>query len=897
MRRTFRAGGYRPDPARDVEEEIQAHLEEEVEGFMSQGMDRDEAWRKARALMGDLHRHAREARRHASARERTARWLDRFDSLAQDVRYALRRMAKNPGFTAVAVLSMALGIGANTAVFSIVNAILLGGVPMQAPEELVEIYTSEKNHGYPYSLSSVPDLMDLRERTDLFAGVGGYEAFISRYETDEATEPVLGELVTHDLFDILGIQPALGRDFVAEEGQTRGTHPVVVLGHSFWRSHFGGDPGVLGRSIRLGGTAFTVVGVAPEELQALTAPGFTMDLWAPYQMAGALSLDGDGYEFDSRGSQSTFIRARLRPDVTVEEARAALATMSAQHQAAYPDAWKGQEFNVLPTSDVSIHPMVDGPLKGVAALLLSAVALVLLIACVNLAGFLLARALDRRKEIALRLALGARRSALVRQLLVETLALGLVGGAAGLLVAHGFLSALVSFQPPIPFPLNLRFTLDGRVLLLTGMVSVAAGLFLGLMPALQSTKPDLAPTLKEGAGAVTGSRRRITLRNALLVTQVAISTVLLLGAGLFLRSLTSAQSMDLGFSARDGAVAWVLVSVIGTDAEETEGIIRTLEERALSIPGVERVATAEMLPLGVGLQTTNWDIPGVEPPPGEEYQTLRYNKVSGTYFEVMGIPMVEGRTFTPEDRAGSQPVAIVSEATARRYWPGESAIGKEIRRGRQGTPHRIVGVARDTKVWTLGEEYQPYVYLARPQTTPAGAQIIARGTIPDAQIASQLRRMIREVDPRLVIMETKTIPEHLSIQLFPPRAAAVLLGAFGFLALVLATTGLYGTVAFSVSRRTREMGIRLSMGASAGQVEGMVLMAAMGPVALGASLGWLVGLGLAQAIRGFMYGVSAVDPVTFLGVPAILGAVALAAALVPARRASGVDPVQALRAE
>ena len=429
------------------------------------------------------------------------------------------------------------------------------------------------------------------------------------------------------------------------------------------------------------------------------------------------------------------------------------------------------------------------------------------------------------------------------------------------------------------------------------MVSVAAGLFLGLMPALQSTKPDLAPTLKEGAGAVTGSRRRITLRNALLVTQVAISTVLLLGAGLFLRSLTSAQSMDLGFSARDGAVAWVLVSVIGTDAEETEGIIRTLEERALSIPGVERVATAEMLPLGVGLQTTNWDIPGVEPPPGEEYQTLRYNKVSGTYFEVMGIPMVEGRTFTPEDRAGSQPVAIVSEATARRYWPGESAIGKEIRRGRQGTPHRIVGVARDTKVWTLGEEYQPYVYLARPQTTPAGAQIIARGTIPDAQIASQLRRMIREVDPRLVIMETKTIPEHLSIQLFPPRAAAVLLGAFGFLALVLATTGLYGTVAFSVSRRTREMGIRLSMGASAGQVEGMVLMAAMGPVALGASLGWLVGLGLAQAIRGFMYGVSAVDPVTFLGVPAILGAVALAAALVPARRASGVDPVQALRAE
>ena len=809
----------------------------------------------------------------------------------------IRRLFRHPTFALIAIATLALGIGANTAVFSIVNAILLGGVPMRAPEELVEIYTSEANHGYPYSVSSVPDLMDLRKRTDLFAGVGGYEAFLSRYETDEATDPVMGELVTHDLFGILGIQPALGRFFAPEEGQAPGTHPVVVLGHSFWQSRFGGDPDVLGQSIRVGGTLFTVVGVAPEELQALTAPGFSMDMWVPYQMAGALSFDGGGYEFDNRGNHTVFIRARLQPGVTVEEVRTALAAMSAQHQAAYPDPWKGKEFNVLPTSEVSIHPIVDGPLKGVAALLLSAVALVLLIACVNLAGFLLARASDRRKEIALRLALGARRSALVRQLLVETLALGLLGGGAGLLVARWVLGALVSFQPPIPFPLNLEFGLDGTVLLFTGLVSAAAGLLFGLIPALQATHPDLASTLKDGAGAVTGSRGRITLRNALLVTQVAISTVLLLAAGLFLRSLTSAQSIDIGFTARDGAVAWVMVNIIGTDAEETELILQTLEERALAIPGVERVATAEMLPLGVGLQTTNWNIPGVEPPPGEEYISIRYNKVSSTYFEVMGIPIVAGRAFTPEDRAGSQPVAIISEATARRYWSGESPIGKEIRRGKQETPHRIVGVARDTKVWTLGEEYQPYVYLARPQTTPAGAQIIARGTLPDAQIASQLRRMIREVDPRLVIMETKTIPEHLSIQLFPPRAAAVFLGAFGLLALILATTGLYGTVAFSVSRRTKEMGIRLSMGANAGQVEGMVLTGAMGPVALGAFLGWLLSLGLAQAIRGFIYGISAVDPVTFLGVPAILGAVALAAALVPARRASRVDPVQALRAE
>jgi predicted permease len=897
MKRTFRVGSFRPDVERDVREEIRAHLEMEVEALMAGGMSETEAREEARRRFGDASRHEAMARREASKLQRRVRWIDRADALLQDLRYAFRRMGKSPGFTAVAILSLALGIGANTAIFSIVNTILMGGVPMRAPEELVEIYTSEANHGYPYSVSSVPDLMDLRERTDLFTGVAGYEGFISRYETDEATHPVVGELVTHDLFAVLGIQPALGRFFAPEEGQTPETHPVVALGHSFWESRLGGDPDVLGRSIRVGGTLFTVVGVAPRELQSLTAPGFTMDMWAPYQMAGVLSIDGDGYEFDQRGSQSVFVRARLQPGITVDEVRVALAAMSAQHQAAYPDTWRGKEFNVLPTTEVSIHPVVDGPLKGVAALLLSAVGLVLLIACVNLAGFLLARASDRRKEIALRLALGARRSVLIRQLLVETMVLGLLGGAAGLLVARWVLGALVTFQPPIPLPLNLEFSLDGTVLLFTGMVSAGAGLLFGLIPALQSTNPDLAPTLKDEAGAVTGSRRRLTLKNALLVGQVAISTLLLLGAGLFLRSLSSAQNTDIGFSARDGAVAWVLVSMLGTDQDETELIIQTLEERAVAIPGVERVATAEMLPLGVGLQTTSWVIPGVEPPSGEEFINIRYNRVSSTYFEVMGIPMVAGRAFSTEDRVGSEPVAIVSEATARRYWPGESPIGKEIRRGRQETPYRIVGVAGDTKVRSLGEEFQPYVYLSRPQTTPAGAQLIARGTLPDAQIAGELRRMIREVDPRLVIMETKTLPEHLSVQLFPPRAAAALLGAFGLLALILASTGLYGAVAFSVSKRAREMGIRLSMGASAEQVLGMVLRGAMGPVLVGTALGWLLSLGLSQALRGFLYGISAVDPVTFLGVPALLLGVALLAVLVPARKASRVSPVEALRSE
>ncbi|MFG1691042.1 ADOP family duplicated permease [Gemmatimonadota bacterium] len=897
MKPTFRAGDFKPDPKRDVREEIQAHIEMEAEGLMAQGMPEDEARAEAERLFGDQERFEGEARKEAAVRERRVRWLDRFDSLIQDLRFAFRRMAKSPGFTAVAILSLALGIGANTAIFSIVNTILLGGVPMRAPEELVEVYTSEADHGYPYSVSSIPDLEDLAARTDLFSGVVGYSGLFSRMETDESTEPVIGEVVSWDLFSVLGIEPALGRFFVPEEGQTMNTHPVVVLGNSFWRTRFGSDPGVVGQTIRLGGKLFTVVGVAPEEVQSFTAPGFAMDLWAPYQMSDAFSIDGTPDDIYQRGDRSVFVRARLQPGVTVEEARAALATMSAQNQEAYPDTWRGREFNILPTSDVAIHPFVDGPLKGVAALLLSMVGMVLLIACVNLAGFLLARASERRKEIALRLALGAKRSTLIRQLLTETLLLGLLGGGAGLLVANWVLRALVSFQPPIPFPINFQFGLDGRVLLFTVLVSAAAGLFFGLIPALQSTNPDVAPTLKDDSASGRGSRKKLTLRNGLVVSQVAISMVLLLGAGLFVRSLWSAQDMDIGFTARDGGIAWIMLGLSGVEREEYEIVSQSLEDRAMAIPGVERVTTAEMLPLGVGLQTTSFDIPGVEPPEGQEHHSIRYNVVSPTYFDVMEISVVTGRAFSRDDRAEAEPVAIVSEAAARRYWPGESPMGKTLIRAANEIPYRIVGVAQDTKIWTLGEEFQPYVYLPRAQASNISVMLVARGSIPDGEIAGQLRRAIRDLNPSLVIMETKTMGEHLSVQLFPPRAAAGLLGAFGLLALILATTGLYGTVAFNVSRRTREMGIRISLGADAGKVVGMVLRGAMGLMVVGGSIGLLLCLGLAQAVRSFLYGTSAFDPVTFIGVPAVLLGVAALAAFLPARRASRVNPVEALKTE
>lgn len=823
------------------------------------------------------------------------------DRLLQDIRYAFRRLAKTPGFTAIAVISLALGIGANTAIFSLVNAILLSGVPMRAPEELVDVYTSEESKGaepgYPYSVSTYPDLVDLREQTDVFSGVAGYEAFFSRLEMENQTEPIWGEAVSWNLFSLLGIDPEAGRFFVQEEGQTPGTHPVVVLGYDYWQKHFGGDPSAVGRSLRLGGQLYTVVGVAPESVQGFTAPGINMDMFVPMMMVDALNFEGTSSQLTQRTSRSTFIKARLAPGVSVEQARAALETLSARQREAYPEAWKGRDFNLLATSEVAIHPLVDPYLKAVAALLLSVVGLVLLVACTNLAGFLLARASDRKKEVALRLALGARRWTLIRQLLTETVILGVMGGLAGLLVANWVLQALMAFQPPIPIPINLDVGLDTTVLLFTLGISAAAGVFFGLVPALQSTNPDLASTLKDESGTGTGRQKRFSLRNSLIVTQVAISMVLLLGAGLFLRSLQSAQDIDLGFSLRKGGIVWLMAFGNDIQAEEFAGLTQAMEENALAIPGVEKVASAEMLPLGISFQTSNWDIPGVEPPAGEEHFEIAYNTVSKSYFDVMGIPIVAGRSLGPEDVRGSEPVAVISETAARRFWPGESPVGKEIRRPREDQPYRIVGVAKDTKAWTLGEEFRPYVYLSKEQSTEISSTIVATGSIPEAQIVTELRRVARELDPRFVIMESKTMSEHLSIALFAPRMAALLLGVFGALALILASTGLYGTVAFSVSRRTREMGIRLSLGADAGKVVAMVLRGAMGLVGVGVVIGVILSLGLAQAIRGFLYGVGAMDPITFLGVPLILAGVGLFAAFVPARRASKVNPVQALKSE
>ncbi|HSM59493.1 MAG TPA: ABC transporter permease, partial [Longimicrobiales bacterium] len=808
-----------------------------------------------------------------------------------DVKYAVRRLVRAPAFTLVAVLSLALGIGANTAMFSLVNAVLIRQLPVRAPEELVEVYTSEED-GYPYATSSYPDLTDLRERDDVFASVVGTRTFIGRVDLEDRPEIAFGEAVSWDYFPALGVPMELGRSFLPEEDEAPGTHPVVVLGHRTWERLFGADPGVVGSSVRLDGRPYTVVGVAPEAFTG-SMPVLVTGLYVPsMQTADLAGFEG---QLEQRGSRSLFIKARLRPGVTVEQANASLAAFSAALAEAFPESNRGRVMSALPSGDVALHPLVDRALKPVAALLLGVVGLVLLIACANLASFLLARAEERRKEIAVRLALGAGRGALVRQLLVETTLLALLGGAAGLVLADGTLGLLMGFQPPLPIPVDFDVSLDRTVLLFTAGVSLAAGIAFGLAPALQATRPDIAPTLKnEGTG--TGHPARFRLRNGLVVTQVAFSFVLLIGAGLFVRSLQKAQRIDPGFDVGPAALVWPMPEMSGYSSdEEVETFYRVLEERLLAHPAIERVAMADRLPLGAGVQTAGYVLPGVPTDAADGEYDIDNTTVSATYFETMGVPLLLGRAFEGADVDGG-PVAIVSEAFVRRFYPGEDVVGRTLERGGE-TPLTIVGVARDTKVRTLGEAPRPFVYELRGQRGFFGTQVVVKGQGTSAELLAAARSVIDEVDPDLVLMDARTMNDHLAIMLFPPRMAALLLTVFGGLALTLAAVGIYGTVSHAVARRTRELGIRMSLGASARDVVVMAVGGGMRLVLVGAAIGVALAGAVTWTIAGFLFGIGATDLATFTAIPLLLCGVALLAAWVPARRASAVDPVRALRGE
>jgi len=811
--------------------------------------------------------------------------------LVQDIRFAARQMARKPGITAFAVLSLALGIGVNSSIFSLVNAVLLRSLPAVRPAELVDVYVGQTGE-FRYATSSYLDYADLRAWNDVVTDLAAFNVTVATWDTGKRTELMFGEQVTASYFHLLGLPPVLGRTFLPEEDATAGTHPVVVLGQRAWRQRFGGDPKIIGRSLKLNGIHFTVIGVAPEQLKG-SFPGVVSEFWVPMQMSDVMDRTPT---LTDRGSRSLFLKARLKPGVSLEKAQAQFTTFATRLRTAYPQEDKNLEITLVKTSKVVLNPGIDGPIVGVAGLLMGVVGLVLLIACSNVANLLLVRASERRKEIAIRLAIGAGRGRLMRQLLTESMLLALMGGALGLLFALWTARLIVAFKPPLAVPLSLDVALDVKVLVFTMGLALVTGLVCGLAPALQASKPDLVGTLRDDSAGPGRRHRRLGLRNILVIAQVAISTVLLVGAGLFLRSLGQASSIDPGFKLRKGVAAQLVVGLGGayTDAQ-ARAFYQRLLDRARAIPGVRSAAYADHLPLALQIHVSRADIEGKPTVREEDRPEIDRDGAGPGYFETLGVSLLAGRTFTEHDGPDAPKVVIVNETAAKRFWPGEAALGKHLRFGKDAPWLTVVGVARDGKYRTLGEDPRPFAYTAVEQDKSFGRTLVVAGDGDEKVLLGEVRRAIDATDPNVPIFDIKTMSEHLSIMLFLARMGAILLAAFGGLGLILASMGLYGVVAASVARRTREIGIRMAIGAQRGDVLRLVVREGM--VLTGTGLGLGIGLALlgTTLLHGLLYGIAPSDPLTFLAVALILGGVALGANLIPARRATEVDPLVALR--
>ncbi len=819
-------------------------------------------------------------------------------ALWQDVRYAVRMLWKSPGFTVVAILALGLGIGANSAIFSAVNAFLLQPLSAEKPEQLTTLFETTRERG-GFNDFSYPDYVDYRDHNEAFSGLIGYSLVNAAFSTEKQSDLVWGEIVTGNYFDVLGVRAAMGRTFTAEEDRTPGTHPVVIISHHLWQSRFNSDAGIVGRQVPLNGQAFTIIGVAPESFMG-TKFALAMDFWAPMMMQTQLMPGAE--LLNSRGHHWFNVIGRLKDGVTIEQAEANLGAIQRRIAEANGE-------HIADNSIVAVVPETDGRMglddaaviKLGAGVALVIVFVVLLIACANVANLLLARAATRRREIGIRLALGAGRWRIVRQLLTESVLLAALGGALGLLVAYWTADLLLAFIPTLPYRLSLDFTPDWRVLTWTLAISLLSGIIFGLAPALVASKPDVIPVLKaEAASVIPGAGRKLfNLRGALVVVQIALSVVVLICAGLFIKSLNHAHQINPGFEAENITLMSLNAGLLGYDGDEGTRFHAELLRRVEALPGVESASMASLLHLGDSTSSTGpIIIEGQAPPPPGEGLGILYSTVGAGYFKALGIPLVAGRDFTERDRAASAPVVIINETTARQLFPNENAIGKRFTIADPTRPYReIIGVARDAKYINLGERPRRYMYQPFAQYPTSGMTLIVRtrGAVPG--IAQRISDEVQGLDSRVPIFGVKTMSEHLSFALSGPRTAAGLSIAVGLLALSLATLGLFGVMSYAVAQRTREIGIRLALGAQPRDV--IKLFTRQG---IRLALGGL-GVGLAAAftathfLSGLLYDVSATDLATFLSVPLLLAAVAFLASYIPARRATKVDPMTALRYE
>ncbi|HEX8720562.1 MAG TPA: ABC transporter permease [Pyrinomonadaceae bacterium] len=812
-------------------------------------------------------------------------------TLLQDVRYGLRMLARSPGFTAVAVVSLALGVGVNTAIFSVFNAVLIRPLPVVAEQSRLVWLRAPQSY---------PDFEDLRAQARSFEGMAAVSG-TREFSLARGAEPELlkGELVTADYFKVLGVGAGLGRTFVEEEG--RSPAAVVVLGHDLWRARFGADAGVVGRQVQLNGLSFTVVGVAPEHFYG-TEAGLRRELWVPLSAEpllrppAAAGTEADANVLHNRNSHWLMAVARLRGGVTREQAAAEMEVLARRAAEANGGRVTPEDLRRVQVLAMSggMDPSDREEALPIAGVVMAVVGLVLAVACANIAGLLLARAATRRRETAIRQALGASRGRLVRQWLTESILLGCLGGGAGLLLALWGKDLLASYSAGTPLA-SLDLGLDYRVLAFTLAVSVGAGLLFGLAPALQATRLDVVTSLKS-EDARAGSRRS-RLRSVFVGAQVALSVVLLVCAGLFIRSLRLAHTIDPGFRVERALTVPVDLGLLRYRKEEGLAFYRELLARVAAQPGVESASLVRFAQLGFSFGQTQVSAEG-RAREGDEGVSTGFNTAGPRYFETMGTTLVRGRDFTEADGEGAPAVAVVNETLAAILWPGEDPLGKRLSfEGARGPFVEVVGVARDGKYRSLGDRARPYVYRPLMQGYEPRMTLVVRTHGEPQALAGAVRAQLRALDANLPVAEVRTLEEQFDLSLLPSRIAAWALGGFGLLALALAGIGVYGVVNYSAAQRTREIGVRMALGAGRRDVLRLVMGEGLSVVGLGLALGLLLALALSRLVAGFLYGVGAADPVTFAGVPLLLGAVALAAGYLPARRATKVDPMVALRYE
>jgi predicted permease len=872
----------------ELDEELRFHFEQQVEKYVGAGHTRAEAVRRARLVFGGFDQVKEECR--------DSRGVNHLETLLQDVRYGLRMLRKNPGFTAVAVITLALGIGANTALFSVVNGVLLNPLPYPHPEQLVTVHESKPN--FEAGSISYPNFRDWRKDNHVFSSLAIHRRFSFSLTGLGEAEQVNASFVSSDFFPLLGMNPLLGRTFAEGEDEI-GAAPLAMISAGLWKRKFASAPGVIGKTLTLDGRDYTVIGVVPESFDLSLRTFRPVEVYAGIgQWSNPLLPERDaGLGIHGIG--------RLKPGVTLAQARADMNGVTQNLAAAYPNADKGIGANII-----SIHEDMFGGVQPVLLVLLGAVGFVLLIACVNVANLLLARSTSRVREFAVRTALGAGQKRLLRQLLTESILLALGGGGLGLLLAYwGTRGALGALTSNLPRAAGIR--LDSHVLLFTTAVSLLAGVFFGLAPALKTSQPQLHETLKESGRGSRGTRHRA--QGVFVVLEMALALVLLIGAGLMIRSLAVLWSIDPGF--RPNNVLTFNLSfppammTAGPDA--IRAAARNLDERFASIPGVQAVSQSwGAFPFGYDDEQLFW-IDGQPKPTLEKDMnwSLAY-MVSPGYLQAMGISLQRGRFFTSKDNEHAASVVVVDEVFSRKYFGDQDPVGKRIHLDSANGNAEIVGVVGHVNQWGLdldatqslrAELYIPYQQMPDRFITMVpgggGTFVIVRSGAPTAALVNSLRQTSQQINSQQVMHDVETLNDMISDSLAGRRFSMILLGVFAALALVLSSIGIYGVISYLVGQRTREIGIRLALGARRGDVLRLILGHGVKLAAIGILIGLLGSLGLTHLMSSMLYGVSATDPLTFISVAILLTIVALAACYIPARRATRVDPIQALRYE